>query len=64
MVYINLPGLAKPHWLSMYNTEKRVPKYFVTYTHYLKKKSLGLSNVTCIFPTNIWVERLGRELST
>ena len=37
-IYIYLPGvlvgLAKPHWLSMYNAEKRVPNDFVTYTHF------------------------------
>ena len=66
-------GLAKPHWLSIYNREKRVQEYFVTYTHFfivscdlhtLFKKSLGLNNVTYIFPKVIQVEPLGWELST
>ena len=40
-----------------------LPQYFVTYTHYFKK-SLGLNNVKYIFPKNIQVQPLGRELST
>ena len=64
MVYIYLPELlvrlAKPQWLSMYNTEKMVPKSFVTYTHSsiifgdlhtLFLKSLCLNNVTYVCPT-------------